>query len=273
MQQNITDTSDAAYEKRHRKYETFEKRQRLREKEKLKHEQYKLKERIEQLRGMDNAAFLALPASSFSPLPGHSNVADDSDVLANLPGAHVNGAAAYNEGERRRKEMLDIAATLEERYRVLLPPDRIRKVGPGSINNSVEPELLQISSRQASRRTTDVGESDVEEEISREPAKREEKVKLKIRLPAGTNMSQPPSFETPPKSAPVLPRKSRLIAAPPPPPPFRYPARSTSTSTKTKGQTRVTSPRETDPYSASCKSHPAPDCSTITPPTSCHTWP
>src|ERR1700735_1921502 len=67
--QDIADTSDAAYEKRHRKYETFEKRQRLREKEKLKHEQYKLKERMEQLRAMDGSAFLALPSSSFSPIP------------------------------------------------------------------------------------------------------------------------------------------------------------------------------------------------------------
>lgn len=123
----IADTSDAAYEKRHRKYETFEKRQRLREKEKLKHEQYKLKERIEQLRAMDTAAFLALPASSFSEPPGvlHEGEYDEMETgLTELPGAHINGAAAYNEAERRRQEMLDVAESLEERYRVLLPPDR-----------------------------------------------------------------------------------------------------------------------------------------------------
>lgn len=120
------DTSDAAYEKRHRKYETFEKRQRLREKEKLKHEQYKLKERIDQLRAMDTSAFLALPASAFSDTTGPVtfDVHDTDPGLSELPGAHVNGAAAYNEGERRRKEMLDVALSLEERYRVLLPPDR-----------------------------------------------------------------------------------------------------------------------------------------------------
>lgn len=125
--QESADTSDAAYEKRHRKYETFEKRQRLREKEKLKHEQYKLKERIEQLRAMDTSAFLALPASKFSEPPGLSSTEehDDADTgIADLPGAHVNGAAAYNEGERRRQEMLEIAHVLEDRYRVLLPPDR-----------------------------------------------------------------------------------------------------------------------------------------------------
>ncbi|KAK7695070.1 hypothetical protein QCA50_002260 [Cerrena zonata] len=126
-EEEAADTSDAAYEKRHRKYETFEKRQRLREKEKLKHEQYKLKERIDQLRAMDTSAFLALPASAFSDTttgPATFDVHDTDPGLSELPGAHVNGAAAYNEGERRRKEMLDVALTLEERYRVLLPPDR-----------------------------------------------------------------------------------------------------------------------------------------------------
>lgn len=125
--QEIADTSDAAYEKRHRKYETFEKRQRLREKEKLKHEQYKLKERIEQLRAMETSAFLALPASSFSEPLGVDHEVDHDAMdtgLTDLPGAHVNGAAAYNEGERRRQEMLEIAEALEERYRILLPPDR-----------------------------------------------------------------------------------------------------------------------------------------------------
>ncbi|KAI6047899.1 hypothetical protein EDC04DRAFT_2620490 [Pisolithus marmoratus] len=113
------DTSDAAYEKRHRKYETFEKRQRLREKEKLKHEQYKLKERIEQLRAMDGSAFLALPASSFS-LPREEDQTADG-IGSSL---HANGAAAHNEGERRRQQMLEVASMLEERYRTLLPSDK-----------------------------------------------------------------------------------------------------------------------------------------------------
>ncbi|KIJ66240.1 hypothetical protein HYDPIDRAFT_128905 [Hydnomerulius pinastri MD-312] len=118
------DTSDAAYEKRHRKYETFEKRQRLREKEKLKHEQYKLKERIEQLKAMDGSAFLGLPATSFSLPPGASE--DESGIT--LPGAHINGAAIYNEGERRRQEMLEVASILEDRYRTLLPSASDKKL-------------------------------------------------------------------------------------------------------------------------------------------------
>lgn len=71
---------------------------------------------------MDGSAFLALPSASFSPMPG---VPPNSNIeFHDLPEAHINGAAAYNEGERRRKEMLDIAAVLEERYRILLPPER-----------------------------------------------------------------------------------------------------------------------------------------------------
>lgn len=120
------DTSDAMYEKRHRKYETFEKRQRLREKEKLKHEQYKLKERMEQLRAMDTPAFLTLPASDFpvtSDEPPEVIPEDDTEYN-DIQGAPTTISAAHIEGERRRKLMLDIALSLEERYRTLLPPDR-----------------------------------------------------------------------------------------------------------------------------------------------------
>src|ERR1700760_4277666 len=81
------DTSDAAYEKRHRKYETFEKRQRLREKEKLKHEQYKLKERIEQLRALEPSAFLHVADTFFAnpscPPPHEAGAEQDARANAN----------------------------------------------------------------------------------------------------------------------------------------------------------------------------------------------
>jgi len=179
--QNLADTSDATYEKRHRKYETFEKRQRLREKEKLKHEQYKLKERIEQLRGMDGNAFLSLPVSLFRPLgtsapqegDGSTNgpiiVDDDSDTgLHDLPGIHVNGAALHNEGERRRKEILETAANLEERYRVLLPPDKVVK------------ELTSTSVGGSRRPSASV---EPEEEVASSPQQPQQKLKLRIKFP------------------------------------------------------------------------------------------
>jgi hypothetical protein len=124
----------------------------LREKEKLKHEQYKLKERIEQLRGMDSSAFLALPAAIFG---GPDKIVNEDDTgIQDLAGIHVNGAAIYNEGERRRKEILETAATLEERYRVLLPPDRVKTIDkervtatpPISASVAPEPEK-KISAR------------------------------------------------------------------------------------------------------------------------------
>ncbi|PSR72574.1 hypothetical protein PHLCEN_2v11567 [Hermanssonia centrifuga] len=199
--QETADTSDAAYEKRHRKYETFEKRQRLREKEKLKHEQYKLKERIEQLRGMETSAFLALPASSFSEPPGvtHDGGYDENDTgISDLPGAHVNGAAAYNEGERRRKEMLDIAEVLEERYRVLLPPDRKwaekkEKARLESASFSVESETDRLPEKVPERASTRVPEPRRFFEPMRLPTPEEEQSSVEVdELAADDEEPEPP---------------------------------------------------------------------------------
>lgn len=89
---------------------------------------------------MDGGAFLSLPASSFSPIPGQRD-GNPEDGWSSLPGARINGAAAHIEGERRRKEMLDVASYLEERYRTLLPPDRFRKAaGPSNFNPPIEAE-------------------------------------------------------------------------------------------------------------------------------------
>lgn len=179
LEDELADTSDAMYEKRHRKYETFEKRQRFREKEKLKHEQYKLKERIEQLRGMDGGAFLSLPAAMFS---GASRIVDDGDTgIQDLPGIHINGAAIYNEGERRRKEILETASTLEDRYRVLLPPDRMKamdkeKRQTATPRDSADPESRGI-------RTRNHGGESVVDADEPQLVPFVEKLKLKIKFP------------------------------------------------------------------------------------------
>jgi len=168
------DTSDAAYEKRHRKYETFEKRQRLREKEKLKHEQYKLKERIEQLRAMDTSAFLALPESEFpetSELSTTPAPVEDAK-LGETSTVHLHGTAVHAEGERRRKQMLDIATSLEERYRVLLPSDRKYLEKKSGKQDSVN---ISARSEVASKETPAEAEEDEEVdeliESDEEPAK------------------------------------------------------------------------------------------------------
>ncbi|EJD43891.1 hypothetical protein AURDEDRAFT_125489 [Auricularia subglabra TFB-10046 SS5] len=106
VEENIIDMSEEAYIQRHRRYEAFEKKQRRREKEKLEYEQYKLRERLDQLRGLDVNAFAA---------PGLSPA----------------------EIEARRHTMLETAEMLDKRYAVLLPPDpkrvqrrRAQSVGP-----------------------------------------------------------------------------------------------------------------------------------------------
>ncbi|KAG6337062.1 hypothetical protein ID866_2015 [Astraeus odoratus] len=148
--EDLADTSDAAYEKRHRKYETFEKRQRLREKEKLKHEQYKLKERIEQLRAMDGSAFLTLPTSSFSFPP-------EGNLDYNHTSVNANGAVAYSEGERRRQQMLEVASSLEERYRTLLPSDKkLADLRSASRQSSVNLNSSDVHSREESSNATTV---------------------------------------------------------------------------------------------------------------------
>lgn len=72
----------------------------MREKEKIQHERYKLKERIEQLR--------AIPAQAF---------------LQNQPGVSLSGEQLA-QGERIRRELLREAEELERRYDLLLSKDR-----------------------------------------------------------------------------------------------------------------------------------------------------
>ncbi|KAJ7040296.1 hypothetical protein C8F04DRAFT_251954 [Mycena alexandri] len=213
--------SDAVYEKRHRKYESFEKRGRLREKEKLKHEQYKLKERIDQLRAMDNSAFLAAPSTSFSPRPGVPEVVEDE--LGILGG--LNGNPAYLEGERRRREMLMNAQTLEERYRVLLPPDRVRKpVGQSSLNVSLDPDS-ELSGKEFAH-SHDDGELELDEDyLVHAQVNKKDSQKLKLKLPARPNIPTPPLTTSRTTSATSKKRRRSLPPfIPPAPPPTKSPA-------------------------------------------------
>ena len=134
---------------------------------------------------MDGSAFLTLPASLFRPLgalasqegEGSVNgsiVDDDANTgLHDLPGIRVNGAALHNEGERRRKEILETASGLEERYRVLLPPDKVvKELTSASVGGSRRPS--------ASVEPEAVGE----EEVSAPPQLPQQKIKLRIKFPS-----------------------------------------------------------------------------------------
>ncbi|KAI0323010.1 hypothetical protein OF83DRAFT_1279195 [Amylostereum chailletii] len=172
------DTSDAAYEKRHRKYETFEKRQRLREKEKLTYEHYKLKERIDQLRSMDPSAFMVVPASTF-------NDTAPTQIPSSVPSIDGLDSPALLEGERRKEQMLEVAESLEGRYRLLLNPDPDPKrtqegtprhqststsalsKPPQALKSSQKPGVLQMRGRESDEGTEeDADEKEEEQEVT-----------------------------------------------------------------------------------------------------------
>ena len=127
---------------------------------------------------MDGNAFLSLPASLFrtpgtpeGDVSANGPIVVDEDIdtgLQDLPGIHVNGAALHNEGERRRKEILETAANLEERYRVLLPPDKLVK------------ELTSTSAGGSRRPSASV---EPEEEVVSSLQQPQQKLKLRIKFP------------------------------------------------------------------------------------------
>jgi len=136
-----------------------------------------MKERLDQLRAMDGAAFMSLPASSFSPMHKEA-VANSAEIAAaSSPYTNLNGYLPHAEGERRRKEMLDVATMLEERYRVLLPPDRVRR--------APEPVLSESASRsQVQSRDGDDSETDQVSVVGE---------KFRLRLPARSSTSTTPA--------------------------------------------------------------------------------
>ncbi|KAI5122370.1 hypothetical protein M0805_004127 [Coniferiporia weirii] len=187
------DLSDAAYEKRHRKYEMLEKRQRLREKEKLQHEHYKLKERIDQLRTMDYNAFHVLSADVFGRV---DTPVDDESMF--VTGVGANGAISLHEGERRRRMMLEAALSLEKRYRTLLPPGR------GEVDRYVNRVAADLS-EEPSTVDGDIEEDIVEAELDTIDglvSGRSKPIKLKLKL-------RPPTVPSTPSAVTVAPRSGR----------------------------------------------------------------
>ena len=127
---------------------------------------------------MDSAAFMTLPASSFSPMPKETEAVDTEEIAAaSSPYTNLNGYLPHTEGERRRKEMLVVATMLEERYRVLLPPDRVRR--------APEPVLSESTSRsRVQSRDGDDSETD-QASVAGE--------RFRLRLPARSSTSTTPA--------------------------------------------------------------------------------
>ena len=166
---------------------------------------------------MDSAAFMTLPASSFSPVPKEAAVDPEEIAAASSPYTNLNGHIPHAEGERRRKEMLDVATMLEERYRVLLPPDRVRR--------APEPVLSESASRtQVPSRDGDDSETDQASVIEE---------KLRLRLPARSSTSttsapsptpitptiKKPRFNASSKQSSVIRILRTAVATPSSPPP------------------------------------------------------
>lgn len=92
--------------------------------------QYKLKERIEQLRGMDPSAFLSVDPGLFAR--DGEPAGEDADI------ASMDHLQAQAEGDRRKVVMLRVAETLEERYATLLNPDAHKALQGASFANSLD---------------------------------------------------------------------------------------------------------------------------------------
>lgn len=118
LDQPEEDTSDAHYIQLHRKHEAFERRQRLREKEKLQFERYKLRSRIDLLRNLSKPAWASVVATI---------LARDED------GWKSGRSKVGKEGEEwLRERLLKEGEEVMKRYEELLPPEnRKHKAGAG----------------------------------------------------------------------------------------------------------------------------------------------
>lgn len=155
-----------------------------------------MKERLDQLRAMDSAAFMTLPASSFSPMPKEAAVDPEEVAAVSSPYTNLNGHIPHAEGERRRKEMLEVATMLEERYRVLLPPDRVRRAQESVLSESTS--RTQVLSRDGDDSETDQA-SVIDEN------------KLRLKLPARSSTSTT-SASSPATTTPTI-KRPRLNAS------------------------------------------------------------
>ena len=169
---------------------------------------------------MDSAAFMTLPASSFSPMPKEAVVDPEEIAAASSPYTTLNGSLPHTEGERRRKEMLDVATMLEERYRVLLPPDRVRRA----------PEPMEAASTsQVQSRDGDDSETERASTVGE---------KLRLRLPARSSTSTTPApspatikkprFSVPSKQSSIIRIVRTVVPTPSPPLPTPFHAEDVS---------------------------------------------
>ncbi|KAF8330779.1 uncharacterized protein EI90DRAFT_3154821 [Cantharellus anzutake] len=195
--ESVQDTSDQAYLARHRKFETMEKRQRLREKEKLRYEHYRLKQRIDQLRSIGSSS------NNPSYYTGHS-------------------AAESAENDKKRRELLREAEDLEKKYDRLLSEKQdpsslhaesilpikfklrfgasVKRSGSSEINSSSAPETPHPSPFTPSPNVSSL--------ILRDP-----NMSMVGHLYSPTHRNRPKTVPSPKSNRPIRPRLSSVSHA------------------------------------------------------------
>ncbi len=172
-------------------------------------------------------AFLTLPAESFTPKPLEEEDAELPSISAS--GFHINNPSLYKEGERRRREMLNTATTLEERYRILLPPDK--KSYPKKRNKESQKKAPRqsIEIRVSEEVQSEWEENEVEEGVENqhetegadvflpeEVLYNEKPVTLTIKVPPRVTSTAPTPVPTPPAMpAPSTKAATEVKSVPP----------------------------------------------------------
>ena len=131
---------------------------------------------------MDASAFMVLPAEYFSPVSKDDALDGIDETVVSSPYTPIHGLATHTEGERRRKEMLDIATMLEQRNRDLIDLDRFRKANEAALTEPVAP---------------------VDEPLT--PIERPPQPTIKLKLPARSSASITPVASPAPRSSPTKP--------------------------------------------------------------------
>ncbi|WRT69825.1 uncharacterized protein IL334_006816 [Kwoniella shivajii] len=126
------DTSDSYYIHLHRKYETFERRQRIREKEKLQHERYKMKSKIDLLKNMPKLTWSTIIStilnrgSSEEWLKGKEKIKEKGD-------------------EWLKRKLVKEGEEVLKRFEELLPPEQKKHKSSSSRNQPIDSKLSTSS--------------------------------------------------------------------------------------------------------------------------------
>lgn len=137
---------------------------------------------------------MTLPASGFLAVPQQEELNTDTENTDTAGTAQAHATFEQIEGERRKREMLDHAISLEKRYSYLLPSDRARKTQ----------DVLIVD------KALGDDESETERIAHAGPSKKEVE-SIKFRIPARTSLSATPASSPAATKPPKKPKGWNLI--------------------------------------------------------------